>query len=232
MTTLFSKLKKAAVLFYPTSVGHELRPDLFWAFHLFHTVFHTVHPSDVLCSWGYNIQIHSVICLVPWEVEISLPLYVSLCPLPPPWASLQGELSKKIIFNIRAYQASACIILAYILFTKLSVQVGGDCMCEYWVVKFIGNCLQNNNLQSASWFLMSCIFPTCKRTHVPKTPESYELMTSDLELKHRIFSSKSDPSGDDLLRESSFNSEICKVKGKVVFSHSPTSMHAGETGFS
>lgn len=182
--------------------------------------------SDVLCSWGCNIQIHSVICLVPWEVEISLPLYVSLCPLPPPRASLQGELSKKTIFNIRAYQASACIILAYILFTKLSVQVGGDCMCEYWVVKFIGNCLQSNNLQSASWFLMSCIFPTCKRTHVPKTPESYELMTSDLELKHRIFSSKSDPSGDDLLRESSFNSEICKVKGKVAFSRSPTSMHA------
>ena len=85
-------------------------------------------------------------------------------------------------------------------------------MCEYWVVKLIGNCLQNNNLlQSASLFLMNHIFPTCKRTPVPKTPESYD---TDLELKHRIFSSKSDPSGDDLLRKSSFNSEICKVKGK------------------
>ena len=106
-------------------------------------------------------------------------------------------------------------------------------MCEYWVVKFIGNCLQNNNLlQSAFLFLMSHIFPTCKRTHVPKTPESYKLMTSDLELKHRIFLSESNPSGDDLLRESSFNSEIYKVKGKVVFFHSPTPMHGGETASS
>lgn len=123
--------------------------------------------SDVLCSWGCNIQIHSVICLVPWEVEISL-LSMSLCPLPPPRASLQWAFQKTP--NIRAYQASACIILAYILFTKLSVQVGGTVCVNIGLWKFIGNCLQNNNLQSASLVPNELYLShMCGVTHVPKT---------------------------------------------------------------
>ena len=190
--------------------------------------------SDVICSWGWNVHIHSFICLVPWEVEVSLPLYVSLRP-PHPTPHL-GHLYR-VSFPKRQFSIlglSKRLPTSYqLMFYSLNFQFkweGTVYMCEYWVVRFIGNCLQNNNLlQSASWFLMSHVFPTCKRTHAPKTPESYEFMTSDLDLKHRIFSSKSDPSGDDLLRESSSNSEICKVKEKVVFSHCPTPTYGGET---
>lgn len=128
------------------------------------------------------------------------PLYVSLCP--PTTSGIFTGWAFQRQFYIGAYQASACIILAYILFTKLSVQVGGDCMCEYWVVKFIGNRLQNNNLQSASWFLMSCIFPHAKGLMSQRPLSLMNLWhltwNWSTESSHHL---NRDPSGDDLLRE-------------------------------
>ena len=96
------------------------------------------------------------------SLSVSLSAHSSL----PPWASLQGELSKKTVFNTRAYQASAYIILAYVCSLNFQFKWEGTvCMFEYWVVRFIGNCLQNNNLlQSASWFLKSHL------SHMRKDP--------------------------------------------------------------